>query len=1053
MATRSRAVLALLLFAFCLPAFAANDCPSIKTFRANDVQTGETVTLTWSYDGGVPQSQTLTGHDFAAPVPIPVGQTSYSYTPSMPGEKHAQLSAITACGTVAAEIKYHVKQCNVVAPVITVDQTQVKPGDVINASIDLLPGHTARWVVTNGTASATTGATTQITAGTPGTLTIDVFVKRGESCEVKSTATVEVVAPCSITEPLIVTSDRAAANEAYFVFLPEIPAGTTITFEARGAQVLFSDARGILVMAPATGTFEIDVIVNNGTCTRRFTRTATITACAPTATVSAGSGSCGSGTIIADFTGTAPFQGYWSDGQYFFTMESHLERQVTAGGTYTMTFFRDRYCAGTVTGSAVVGASLPTPTFTISEVANGWYYGNVTCPGLVRTATLSNAIPAGAEVVWSITNGTILDGQGTATLTWAGDAPGNTTITAVLRNAEGCTSQPHVYPYIVTQGPPEGIVAVEPTTIRPGETAVVTVTAKYLGGFNLTSSLGDQIVLVASLPDGSSRWEYRSSHGAGVATINLDMNNYCGQSSHASTTLTIEGGPLPAKATVRAIGSSCTDWYAYADLTGVAPFSGTWSDGSTFVTSDGYVLVRPRNAGTYTLTAFADANGAGTVTGAATFDFVKTAPPDFTFDVASACPNQVVTARLTSPLPAGTTAFWSAFPGSIESGQGTDTITIRTGDGPLTVYVQLSGAVCSIDSTYQSLQVGSSTPQPPAFNLYGVQAGGSTTFLVFLDPSTASWSFENSMGDPMEIVDNPYPNAYTVRYTSTHGTGSSIVRVHGTTVCGQTFEATRTMQILPPTPTATLTSVQGETCGAVITVTLTGTPPFTGTFSDGVTFTTSSTTYTRFVADAGFYYVYNLSDANYSGYGSSGIYVDVKYLPYASFRQEGTLCVGRTVKFIANELPAGYTMRWTIEGTNATIVSGQGTGEVTVALNGGGRFLIMAAYETPEGCRGAGSGFVVDVPPPATAPVITLPKTTLRAGETMDITVEFSGGGFSSLNWEASNGNLIYNVGQTGYTFTLRYVAQNVGTSTIRAYATTLCGETVEATATVEVIP
>lgn len=1060
MRTYYRPLLALALALLCLPAFAAN-CPSIKTFNANDTQTGEPVTLSWSYAGGAPQTQTLTGHDFAQPLVLPAGQTSYTYTPLMPGEKHAQLTAVSGCGTSTSQIKYHVKQCNVVAPVLTVSQTSVKPGDVLTASIDLLPGHNARWVVTNGIASSQTGASVQITAATAGTLVIDVYVKRGNgnSCEVKSSATVEVVAPCSITEPSpIVTPDSAAPNEQYFLFVPNIPAGQTITFEVRGAQIVFSNGQAVLVMTPATGSFEIDVIVSNGTCTRRFTRTATVTACAPTATVRAGSGgSCGSGTVVADFTGTAPFQGYWTDGEYFFTSDSHIARTVTNGGTYSINFFRDRFCNGTVTGSATVEASLPTPTFTISDVANGYYYGNATCPGLPRTATLDAPIPAGLQVLWNVTNATILGGQGTATLQFAGNQPGQTTLTAVYRNASGCTSQPHTYPYITTQGAPEATMTVEPATIRPGETAVITITPKYFGGFNLTSSLGDVIGMISSNGDGSSRWEYRSSHGGGLATINLDAQNYCGQSVHVSTTLTIEGGPVAATANVRASGSTCPNYIAVAEFTGLAPFSGTWSDGSSFTIDYPNAILRPPTGGTYTLTSFSDANGPGTITGSATFDFVRVPAPDFTFDTAAACPGSTITARLTAPLAPGTSAEWYAYPGEILSGQGTDTITIRAGDGGLNVQVQISGSACSIDQTYKFLPVGSTTPQPPQFDVYGVDTGGTTSIFVWLDPSTATWAFENSLGDPMAITENPYPNAYILSYTSTHGAGTSNVRIYGTTSCGNPFEATRTMQILPPMPTATLTSTQGDSCGANITVTFTGTAPFTGTWNDGTPFTSSDMTLTRFVTDSGYYYLNTIRDANRDGYGT-GTYVDVKYLPYVSFRQDGGFaCAGRTMKFIVDDVPAGYGVRWTIEGTNATIVSGQGTGEVTLSLTEAGRFLIGAVYESPEGCVGLGSGYFVDVAGAAVSPVITLPATTLKVGESMDFTIAFDGNqfsnGFTALSWENSNGDPIYSVGQTGYTFNLRYEALTVGTSTIRAYATTACGDNVEATATVEIVP
>ncbi|MFP5245410.1 MAG: hypothetical protein ACLGH0_01860, partial [Thermoanaerobaculia bacterium] len=140
------------------PLFAANDCVTIRNLAANDVQTGEPVTITWSYQGGAPLSQMITGHDFAEPVLVPAGQTSYTYLPSLPGEKHAQLSAVTACGTVSASVQYHVKRCPIPEPVLTVDQTTVAPGGIINATLALQPGLDVRWEVANGTPSSTSGS-------------------------------------------------------------------------------------------------------------------------------------------------------------------------------------------------------------------------------------------------------------------------------------------------------------------------------------------------------------------------------------------------------------------------------------------------------------------------------------------------------------------------------------------------------------------------------------------------------------------------------------------------------------------------------------------------------------------------------------------------------------------------------------------------------------------------------------------------------------------------------------------------------------------------------
>jgi hypothetical protein len=922
--------------------------------------------MTWSLGGLIPQSLTLTGHEFQQPVILAPDQLAYSYVPDMPGEKHVTLTVVTDCGTFSLTRKYQVKQCNVVTPILHVDKTSVAPGEVINASIELLPGHTARWLVQNGTASATSGAAIQVLAGASGSVSIDVYVARGNSCEVKTGAVIPIEQPCSIAEPQIATSTTSPApNEFFGLILPSLPAGQTATFAVTNAQVLYRDAIQVALSAPASGGFTIDITISNGTCSRTFTHVYEVTPCAPTAVVSSGStGSCASATIIADFTGTAPFQGFWSDGEFFFTNESHLERTVTAAGTYTINFFRDARCRGTATGSAQVGGSVSNPAFTINDVINGWYYGIDTCPNMERTATLSVPIPDGYQAVWTVDNGTILGGQGTSVLQLAGTNPGWTTVSVAFRNAEGCSTQ-SASQQLFTNGAPQISVSVDPATIGAGGTAIVTVTRfnDYVRGMGVESSLGDSIVPLDSAGN-TSRFEYRSTHGGGVATITATANNTCNESTTATTTLTIDGSnPVAAKATVRALGSSCQDYLAMAELTGVPPFSGRWSNGDTFFSPDyPYAFLRPPTGGTYTLVEFYDANGAGTISGEATFDFIGLQQPEISFSSTAACPNGTVTASLTTPLPEGATVSWNvATGGTLVSGQGTSSIQIQTDGYGVNVYVKVSApGACSPD-TYAYLPGGGTFVQPPQFTLYGVYAGSSTEFFVFLDPATATWGFENTLGDAMEIVSSPFPNAYIVRYTSSHGAGDSTVRIYGTTQCGTPFEATQVMTILPMPPQMTLTSEPGASCGAVVTATISGgTAPYTIYWSDtGLTETTSETT-VRHIVNYSQYVYATVTDTNGATGGSNWVYADATLLPYVPFSMQNQICLGGTATFEAQALE-GAEIIWTIEGPNLRIVSGQGTTQLVVEGVEAGSVNVGAKYRTLEGCEGAGSGAIVEV--------------------------------------------------------------------------------------------
>jgi hypothetical protein len=945
-----RTFCALLLVFVCLPLL-ADDCPAFQSFTAPDVQTGVPVTFTWTYAGGSLQLQTLTGHDFDAPVSLGPDVRSYTYTPSKPGEKHAQLAAVTSCGTINTETKYKVKQCNVVAPAMAVDQTSVAPGAVIQASIELKPGHAARWEVVNGTASATTGSSIQVIAGGAGAVTINAWVSRGSSCAVLSTASVEVVEACSIAEPPVYHPAVATANNFFYIFVEPRPAGQTLSFAVHGAEVTFEDPDAVYVNAPAQGSFSIDVIISNGTCTRTFTHTFTVEACNAAVVVKPGqAGECGSVTAIAEFSGTPPFQGGWSDGQSFFTWDMSIERPIS-GGTYSITYLYDQYCQGTVTGSVTGGSSLPQPSFTIDEVVDGGYWGIDTCPGTVRTATLNGDIPTGATLEWSIPGGTILSGQGTRVVQFAGQEIGLTQLTAVFHEANGCSSAPYVQPFGHTMSDPQLAVRVEPSTIAAGGTAVVTVDflSYFTGGWDVTSSLGDPLVWI-----GNNQFEYRSTTGGGIATITARANNTCGSGS-ATTTLNIDGGnPLQATAKVRAIGHDCQSWAAFAEFTGVPPFTYTWSDGRTDTTYDPLAFNYPTGPGTLTLVEFSDANGAGTITGEATFDFTPLPAPVVSFNTNATCPNTVVTATLTSPLPEGATANWYAWGGDIISGQGTSSIQIQVGTEPWVGAGVIVGSptACSPYSEPATIEV--QAVQEPRFTTYGVYVGDATQFDVILDPNFATWHFENSLGDAMEIIGNPSPNVYTLRYTSSHGAGDSYIRIYGTTACGQSFDTTGVMRVLPPPPTATLTSTPAEPCGAMVTATFTGTGPFTGTWSDGQPFSTSESTISRrFVAFEAVYVI--VTDANGSSAYSEWIYPELRRPDPIAITGPTQSCLGQQVTITA-ELPEGWQILWRVApdpsdlSYGLRIVSGENSASVVVEGVIAERGILNPEIRTAEGC-------------------------------------------------------------------------------------------------------
>jgi len=940
--------------------------------------------------------------------------------PGKPGNKDFTLTVVTDCGTFSRTVRYKVDLCNVQAAPIAVDKTSVYRGETFNASVDLEPGHTVRWTVVNGTLSATEGASVQVTAtGTSGTVRVSAFVTRGDSnsavCEVRSTATV-AIQQCAISNLNLFTSPGTAflpINYPVDLTLVGLAPHESATFTTENAQILASGPDTLRVRTPASGSFRVFVHVSTGTCTRTISWSFMVADCQPKAVVSGGD-SCEMSSVTATFTGTAPFFGHWNDGTYFNTMESQIVRVVDAPGTYTIAEFTDSgFCPGEVSGSVdVTSLGLPQPAYEIDGFAdNGGYYDSRTCPGLGRTARLTVPIPAGVTVTWSIENGTITAGQGTAEVKFYGNAPGRTNLTATFTNAQGCTSQ-YTFPYFVTLGVPEASVSVEPATIEAGGTAVVEITRlnEFVTGWNLTSSLGDILFPIGQVDEFTFAYEYRSTHGGGVATISLDMLNECGNTNTATATLTINvGDPVQGTATVHQAGTDCTNFYVYADLTGTAPFIGTWSNGQTFYSDYPWIYLYPEGPGTYTITEFNDANGPGTVSGSATFDYVSLPAPEFVLNSQQACPNATITATLTTPLPEGALANWDIQGGTILSGQGTDSVVIQAGESFLNASVQLTGAgACSANSPWQSVNV-SSYVQQPQFYLSSVYAGQSTDFGVWVDPYAASVSWEAFNGDAITLVSNPWPGYYVLRYTSAHGTGESTVRIFGTTQCGSEFEATRVVQILAAPPTATLTQASAA-CGTTITVHFTGTAPFTAAWSDtGETFTTSESTYSRaYTAPyANWVSLYNFSDATGQfGYADSLYAQPGAQVPYPAAYASGEMCPGSTSTATVYDVPEGYSVQWTLDGTAGRIVSGANEPTVTVEALEIGSFDLRVRLVSPEGCLGPQITFQHNVNGPlAGNPVITVPQTTLAPGESIELTIEFPFSYlYNGISWQPRRG-------------------------------------------------
>ncbi len=207
--------------------------------------------------------------------------------------------------------------------------------------------------------------------------------------------------------------------------------GTPVTITGSGFQVgavvrlggipatissLTSSSISLVTGPHVAGAVDVEVENPDGDVGRLFDAfTYDCGGAVPTAAVSGGGTVCaGQGaTLSVALAGTGPWSLVWSDGVTQSGLASSPATRVVtppSTTTYTVLAVADTICAGAATGSAAVTVN-PTPSATLNVPTR-------VCAG--RTTTASVPPMSGATYVWTVTNATILSGQGTNVLSFVG---------------------------------------------------------------------------------------------------------------------------------------------------------------------------------------------------------------------------------------------------------------------------------------------------------------------------------------------------------------------------------------------------------------------------------------------------------------------------------------------------------------------------------------------------------------------------------------------------------------------------------------------------------
>ncbi len=700
----------------------------------------------------------------------------------------------------------------------------------------------------------------------------------------------------------------------------------------------------------------------------------------PTATISGGGEICPeeTATVSIALTGTGPFTVVYSNGvENTEVIVSTLQYDFEASaGVYSLVSVHDSHFTGTVSGEASV-SYLDTPTATIS--------GNATvCND--ENAIISVALTGTAPWTFVYTDGSI-ETEATSTenmATFEAGIGSYSLVSVVDANCEGSTTGTA---FVTGSALPSATIS-GTASICPGETSTVSIALTGSAPWNIIYTDGTTETEVTSSDE-----NFTFEAAAGVYSLVSVSDANCEGNISGEANVTNYTTPT---ANLSGTTSICQDETATViiDLTGTAPWSITYTDGTTetTVSSATNLYTFEANAGTYSLVSIEDANCNGETAGIATISTFDT-PTATISGGGNVCEGE--SAQLSIDLTG--TAPWSITytDGTTETtvSSSTNVYSFAAGTGTYSL-VSVDDANCSGEAVGN---VTVSTFEAPTASISGGGnvCGGESAQLSIDLTGTAPWSITYTDGTSETTV-----SSSTNVYSFAAGPGTyNLVSVEDANCSGEavgnvtvsTFEA----------PTASI-SGGGNVCegeSAQLSIDLTGTAPWSITYTDGTTETTvsSSTNVYSFVAGTGTYSLVSVDDANCSGEAVGNVTVSTFEAPTASISGGGNVCEGESAQL---SIDLTGTAPWSItytDGTTETSVSS--STDVYSFAAGPGTYNLVSVNDA--NCSGEAVGN-------ATISTLEAPTATISGGgnicEGQTASINFSFTGTAPFNFTYSDG-------------------------------------------------
>jgi len=823
-----------------------------------------------------------------------------------------------------------------------------------------------------------------------------------------------------------------------------------------------------MVVTPGSQTTYSLVSVSS-ICSGTVSGTAIVTPqSGPTATLSGTQTVCGIGTaqLSVALTGSAPWSLTWTNGTTPFTQSGITGSPFlftvtpTQNTTYSLTAVSTSGCpSGVLSGGAIVSVSA-IPTASISGT-------QTICSGVSANLTISLTGTSPYQIVW--TDGTTpqtLTGITGSSYTLSVTPMSNTTYSLVsIQNS--CTGTVSGQAIVTLATSPTATLSGTQTICGVGS-ASLSIAFTGTGPWNVSYTDGTTPNTVNGLTSSPYVFSVTPSNSVNFTLLSV-TNPYC-SSGLVSGQAIVSHSSVPT-ASISGTQSICFGQSATltVSLTGIAPWNLTWTDGTnpqsqTGITSSPFVVsVTPISTRTYNLLSVQNIC-TGTVSGQAPVTVLSPASATLTGSQ-TICGSGAASLTITFSGAGPWNVSWTN--GTTLAGQNGITaspyVFTVTPTG-LTTYslVSVTNPFCSIGSV-SGTAVVNQMPLPTA-TISGTQslcAGQSALITVNLTGS-APWNFTWTDGTNVNTVLATTASVHVLSVTPASTRTYTVSSVSD--ACGlgtQSGNAAITVTLLP---TASISGTQ-TICigsGATLSATLTGSSPWSLTWTDGVSPVMvtgiTSTPYTWSISPA-VQTSYTLTNISNGCAGSvSGIaLVSPIVVPTATLSGNQTVCPIQAAQLsVALTGIQPWTITWT-NGTTPITVTGINTSPYTFSVTSMSSRTYSLTQVGSQGCSpGTVSGnAVVSIQPMPTAALSG--AGSICAGQTFQFSVALTGSSPWTFSYtDGTNTNSVINTTSNPYwvsvtpsstrTYTLASLNNSCGSGTVSGTASVQVTQVVSAT-------